>query len=103
MYVKGGCSTKEPNRIVVTDNLEANYAMNIDKGIQANSGSDAIVLGTLRAPTLGWQLKTVSNSISFTTRTDSNGSTWLLVGLDSAFEVFSEIYFTSVQAEFTEM
>lgn len=80
--------------------------LNVDKGIQSNDGTDAIVLGHIGVDTPisrpAYRLKTLENSEkAFTLRTDETGEAWLLIATDSGFEGATRIYVVSASFRFT--
>jgi len=98
VVVKGGATEVEPLPV-----LEGSYLrMNIDIGIQANSGSEAVVLGDIansraceQSPR--WELKSFeSRAIPAPVSVSSDGRAWILFGTDSGFEGRTGIYFTRV-------
>ena len=101
VFIKAGASTIEPE--TVED--EAGWLrMNIDVGVQAEGGDDAIVVGTVANENLpedadGTQfarMELSSEFIEFTARTDGDGALWLIVGTDSGFEGRTEIWYDVV-------
>ncbi|MCG6186549.1 hypothetical protein [Maribellus maritimus] len=102
VYIKAGVCATEPKP--ETDESDW-YRMNIDKGNQAQSGEDMIVIGDFSndTNTNEYALKTVSgNIISFTLTASGNGEAWLIVGTDSAFEATTTIYFNRITFMFSE-
>ena len=105
VYLKAGASAQEPRSILVG----GNYVMNVDKGRQSQGGADAAPIGDIAnsipcqvAPDGGilyrWELKSLTGSAIVHLRTATDGSAWLLVGTDSAFEGRSNLYYTKVSA-----
>ncbi len=96
VYIKGGATTPEPDRIV--DNLNW-YRMNIDKANQSQSGEEMVVLGDFSNDTDvdEYILKTVSNTEIFTATSDENGEMWLIVGTDSGFEATTTIFYNRIE------
>ena len=95
VYVKFGFAEIEP--------AQAGYYLNVDKGNQSTSGTNANVIGNVASAqsdcsgqTLGRKTlqTTASNSLEFST--DSQGRIWLFVGTDSGFEGRTEIYYDRV-------
>ena len=82
--------------------------MDIDKGQQANGGSEAVLLGDFAnskdcaSADFSYELKELSNLElpAFNITTDGNGNAWLLVGTDSGFEGTTTIYYTEIEAIF---
>lgn len=101
--VKGGATEVEPLPV-----LDGSYLrMNIDVGIQANSGTQAVVLGDIansRAceESPQWELKSFESlSIPSPVSVSSDGRAWILFGTDSGFEGRTGIYFTRVSVSLT--
>lgn len=94
VYVKAGATTFRPEALDMgTGNLE----MNISKGNQSTSGSDAITIGNVAVETdcgmPEFVVKTLrSEPGSFTLTTDATGQAWLLFGTDSGFEGTTTVY-----------
>lgn len=95
VYVKAGAAPVEPVKELDDEGM---YRMNIDKGNQADSGEDMIVIGDFSNDTDQdvYTLKTVTNTIPFQTTTDSNGNLWLIVGTDSGFMGNTTIYYNRI-------
>ena len=93
--------------VVVLDNT-GNYRMNVDKGNQSTSGANAVVIGNVAndlpcvAPNVGmWRPKTLtsaSGAVSVVANPD--GSAWLIVGTDSAYEGVTSVYITGFDVSF---
>lgn len=98
VFLKVGATDIEPKSVI--DN--GNYIMNIDKGNQAESGSDMITIGDIAVPpgSNGYTKVTRTNSAStdnpLKVRTNNRGELWLIVGTDSGFEGTTTIYYTSI-------
>jgi hypothetical protein len=77
--------------------------MNIEKGVQANSGVNAVVLGDFSNDTdqSEYTLKAVTTTSPFQVTTNESGELWLLVGTDSGFEGTTTIYYNQIRAEIT--
>ncbi len=79
---------------------EGDTRLNIDRGNQANGGSNGVVLGTM-ANTVSdcgdprWESKTLSTSLTnlLSVKADEKGVIWLLIGFDSGFEARSQLYY----------
>ncbi|WP_419164454.1 hypothetical protein [Candidatus Palauibacter sp.] len=100
--VKGGATEVEP-----LPALEGSWLrMNIDVGIQANSGKQAVVLGDVAnsrrcEESPRWEMKSYEGrSISAPVSVSSDGRAWLLFGTDSGFEGRTGVYFTRVTVSF---
>jgi hypothetical protein len=77
--------------------------MNIDKGNQANSGEDMIVIGNIASPDASGDGEFVikmldSAGIAFEATTDNEGKLWLIVGSDSGFEGLTQLYYSEISA-----
>lgn len=98
VFVKVGASPIEPQAKAVA----GRYAMNLDKGNQANGGSDAIVVGTVANDLTDcanpvYTIKTLQNTQgTLTAKTDSQGTIWAMVGTDSGFEGTTAVYYTKI-------
>ena len=94
---KAGAINIEPKAEIKGSDTQ--YSMNIDKGNQSLSGSDAIALGHLAnenecgsGNTL-YMAKTVNNqNTTFSTTTDDKGSFWIILSTDSGYEASTSIY-----------
>lgn len=98
VYVKAGATTFKP---VSEDLGTGNFSMNLDKGNQATSGSDAFSIGDLsngRPCNLSGEyvIKTLtSEGQSFEFLTNADGNLWLMLGTDSGFEGTTSVYYLS--------
>ena len=110
VFVKGGASGIEPLRVMDGTAGHATWIMNVDKGNQANGGTDAQVLGDFanledcESSDFSYELKELSNVElpAFEVTTDDNGDAWLLLGTDSGFEGTTTIYYTEIEAIFVD-
>jgi hypothetical protein len=110
VFVKGGASGIEPLRVMDGTAGHATWIMNVDKGNQANGGTDAQVLGDFAnledcdSSDFSYELKELSNLElpAFEVTTDDNGDVWLLLGTDSGFEGTTTIYYTEIEAIFVD-
>ena len=98
VYVKAGATAYMP----ASENLgTGNFSMNLDKGNQSTSGSNAINIGDLangRPCNISTEYvvkKLSSESQVFEFITDAEGSLWLMFGTDSGFEGMTSIYYLS--------
>ena len=102
VWIKVGVSDEEPLPALEDDWLR----MNIDVGVQSNSGENAQVLGNVansrdceQPPQ--WEHKSFpAQSISEPVTASPDGRVWLLVGVDSGFESRTQIFFTKAWARF---
>ncbi len=97
VYFKVGATSSEPKTVI--DN--SMYVMNIDKGVQAESGNDMITVGDISTTSSsGFALVSRSNSayVDSPLKVKSNykGELWLIVGTDSGFEGVTTLYYTKV-------
>jgi hypothetical protein len=103
VFLKAGATTNEPYKVL----QEGNYIMNINKGNQAESGSDMIVLGNIAVAATTSQFTYITrnntSSSAFYATTDSSGQLWLIVGTDSGFEGKTTIYYTQIDVLFNEV
>lgn len=92
-YVKVGASATEPKK-VVKNNF---YELNLDKANQAQSGKDAIVVGTLGIPGDAFVYRLIERNNDgqiFKAKTDAEGNLWIFLGVDSGFEGIQTFYIT---------
>jgi hypothetical protein len=104
VFVKAGATSVEP--LPVPDATFPDFlVMNIDKGIQANSGTDARVIGNVAIPgdEFIYTLKTLATAPEqeITATADPAGRLWLIVGTDSGFEGLTDLYYTQINATLT--
>jgi hypothetical protein len=110
VFVKGGASGIEPLRVMDGTAGHATWIMNVDKGNQANGGTDAQVLGDFansgdcESSDFSYELKELSNLElpALNVTTDASGDVWLLLGTDSGFEGTTTIYYTEIEAIFVD-
>jgi hypothetical protein len=98
VYVKAGATTYKPE----SENLgTGNFSMNLDKGNQSSSGSNAFTIGNIAnglpcVPARQYVMKSLnSDGQSFELLTDPDGILWLMFGTDSGFEGTTSIYYLS--------
>lgn len=106
VWVKVGASKTEPKAV---NDGAGNLLMNIDKGNQAVSGSDAVVIGNFAnsrecgdADTSYMKKTLTSEKGAFSTVTAADGSIWLLFSTDSGFEAVTTIYLMSAKVAATK-
>jgi hypothetical protein len=105
VFVKAGVSNVEPISFV---NENSWFQMNIDKGNQSQSGTNAVVIGNVANSTLceqnirRYEIKQLSTVQPVLVTTDATGSVWLLVGTDSGFEAVTSLYYTHIRADFSK-
>lgn len=97
VLIKAGAAEIEPARELQGDR----WRMNVDKGIQMDVGTDAVLLGNIQnglpdCPAQPEFAETTSGpSVSTVEVTaDQNGGFWVFFGTESAFETRHELYFT---------
>ena len=97
VYVKAGASTVEPE--AATDSIN-HLRMNIDKGNQAQGGSQMVVIGDVASPDVTdeeFRIKTLDNlGRPVIVEADAAGSAWLIVGTDSGFEGLTRLYYDRI-------
>src|SRR5690606_4612555 len=95
VYIKAGATPYDPQKTI--DEMGW-YRVNIDKGDQAQSGEDMIVLGNFANGTEEneYTLKTLSNSSPLRVKAGNEGRLWLLIGTDSGFEGKTTIYINKI-------
>lgn len=103
VYIKAGAAPSEP---VVAKDEQGDYRVSVDKGQQAQSGSEAVVVGTMATPGAGtctdgvYATKTIPAAEDLPVVTpDAQGNLWLFIATDSAFESRTEVYL--LDASFT--
>ncbi|HET9054017.1 MAG TPA: hypothetical protein VFM90_07585 [Cyclobacteriaceae bacterium] len=103
VYLKAGASAQEPERELVDDY----YRLNIDKGNQAESGENMVVIGHIgvSSTTDKYALIVRNNSSAngVYATTDDAGALWLIVGTDSGFEGKTTLYYTQVDVLFNQV
>ena len=98
--VKAGATDVEPESAISgNDNY---YEMNIYKGQQTTGGPDAAAIGNVAngyndCSGETWAVKTLALE-DFYVKSNSEGEIWLVIGTDSGYEGFTELYFTEVNA-----
>jgi hypothetical protein len=96
VYIKAGLTTVQP----VSQMEGTHYRLNIDAGIQSESGADMKVIGDMSKPTDsgdsdGFVLKELT--AHGTAKTDASGRVFLIIGSDSGFEGFTSYYLTDIK------
>lgn len=92
-YLKAGASATEPTKVVT----EGFYELNLEKGNQAQSGKDAVIIGTLGISGDAYVYKLINRDNDgkpFKAKTDAEGNLWVYLGVDSAFEGITTFYVT---------
>ncbi|MBZ9731148.1 hypothetical protein LB467_15745 [Salegentibacter sp. JZCK2] len=98
VYIKAGAAPMEPEK--EEDELGW-YRLNIDKGNQATSGENMVVIGSFAngSDENIYTLKSLSPSTPMRVTANSEGSLWLLFGVDSGFEGETTIYINRIDVE----
>jgi hypothetical protein len=107
VYLKAGVTLIEPQKQADDDSLgyEGYYVINIDKGNQGVGGVDMQLLGHIGHNKHEEFVYTIIERISpepFIFRTDATGKAWVIVGTDSGFEGFTQIYYDKIEISFVE-
>ena len=104
VWIKLGASTHEPLAITQGEGASAVKRLNIDYGVQSQSGTDARVVGTLgngydcSDDTVPWTLRSLSTQGDiFNATTDEDGVLWLTAGTDSGFAGRTDVYLTALR------
>ena len=101
VYVKAGASAIEPSE---EQDSSGWLRSNIDKGNQANGGTEMVVVGNVSHPDVigeEYKIKTLTNEgSSLSVTTDANGGVWLIVGTDSGFEGLTTLYYSRISYNF---
>ena len=101
VYVKAGASVIEPSQ---EEDASGWLRSNVDKGNQANGGTEMVVLGNVsHSDVVGdeFRIKTLTNEGSpLSVTVDANGSVWLIVGTDSGFEGLTALYYSRISYKF---
>lgn len=106
VWIKVGAGKTEPKAV---NDGAGNLLMNIDKGQQASSGTDAIVIGNFANErecgdtNTSYMKKILTSTIGdFSSITDDQGNVWLLLSTDSGFEAVTTIYFMELEVAATK-
>ena len=103
VFLKAGVTLIEPLPLV---DASGDLRLNIDKGNQANSGTDSVLLGDIAKPEsdtfdFDYEIIERTNQEPFVFSTDDSGSAWLYFGTDSGFEGTTALYYTNFAVDFT--
>lgn len=106
VYFKAGASRIEPQKI----NVNGFYRLNVDKGNQATSGRNALVIGNLANPSnpsnfsenREYFIKDLTHDTPLNIKTDSAGNLWVFLGTDSGFEGTTKYYIAKLSILFEE-
>lgn len=106
VFVKAGVTLEEPSAELQGDY----YQMNIDKGDQSASGSEAVVIGDMANTQIcgevapAYEIKRLDNtSDDFIILTGNSGSAWVMFGTDSGYEATTDMYWESASVKLTEL
>ncbi|MDF9798119.1 hypothetical protein OKW21_003382 [Catalinimonas alkaloidigena] len=101
VFLKAGVTLEEP--IAVKE--DGNWRMNIDKGNQAEGGTDMLLLGHIGTNRQDEQYDLIrrnnNEEQSFKMTTDEKGEAWLILGTDSGFEGKTRLYYNRIKVTFT--
>ena len=101
VWMFAGASDVEPVTLL---NSDGNYRVNIDRGNQSLSGKNAQNLGDIATSIKDcsewiYQKKTLISSKPLTVTSDPSGDIWIMIGMDSGYESYSEVYLISLDAD----
>ncbi len=105
VFLKAGATVVEPEPILEEGEIQDYLRMNIDKGNQAQDGSDMYGLGTIgiQGEDFRYELIQRDNSARpFTVTSSPEGTLWLIVGTDSGFEGLTELYYNRITVTITQ-
>jgi hypothetical protein len=101
VYLKAGASEIEPVKTIQSNQ----YVLNIDKGNQSTSGTNAITLGDIAIPASYTDYTLISRTNAsgepFIAKSNNAGEMWLIVGTESGFEGTTTVYYTKVNILFS--
>jgi len=101
VYLKAGASPNEPVRKLVN----GFYEVTINKGQQANGGTEMPVLGNVSNGLDSTAYKVVKRSNTeapVSVKPNANGEIWLCVGTDSGFEGLTVLYYDRIKVTIRE-
>jgi hypothetical protein len=95
IHIAAGASAIEPVKVMGDDNT---YIMNINKCNGNADGEDMIVLGNFSNDTGQpvYALKTLENDQPFHCLTNEEGELWVIIGIDSALDAATAIYYNAI-------
>jgi hypothetical protein len=104
VYIKVGGSTEEPRKVAI----DGFYHLSVDKGDQAQSGQNALVIGNLanervdpNAPT--YHPKELRSETLLPVKSDEKGELWVFLGTDSGFEGSTKFYIAQISLQLEEL
>lgn len=96
VYLKVGATGIEPKSVID----KTQYVMNIDKGMQEESGDDMVTIGNVSTPSGTYGQITRTNSTNadapFQVKSNSRGEIWLIVGSDSGATGVTTLYYSKI-------
>lgn len=101
VYLKAGASPDEP----VVKLVNGFYEVTIDKGQQAEGGTEMVLLGNVSNGQDSTVYKLVERSNAdapVSVKPDANGDIWLCVGTDSGFEGLTVLYYDRIKVTIRE-
>lgn len=101
VWVYAGATATEPKAITTNDGY---IRMNVDRGNQGGGGKEGDILGNIAngqacGGTPAFASKTLKSEKPLKVTADANGDVWLMLGIDSGFEAYSEIILQSVEMD----
>lgn len=108
VYLVAGAANTEP--LSVLDGA-GSYRVSWERGNQATGGPQAAVLGNIANSQIDcpptsewvWEVKTLNQNSPLSVTSDGDGRLWVLLGMDSGFEHYSEVYLLSATATLTPL
>ncbi len=102
VWVYAGATATEPKAVTVNNAIR----MNIDRGNQAEGGKEAQVIGNIAngqacGTAVSYVSKTLKNEKTQKVTTDANGAVWIILGIDSGFEAYSQVFLQNIQLDAT--
>jgi len=95
VYVKFGFGETEPK--------QADYYLSLDKGNQASSGANANIIGDVAIAGKSCESEnfvaktlTTTSTTELKLSTNADGSIWLFIGTDSAYEGYTKLYYDQI-------
>jgi hypothetical protein len=98
VYLKAGIVGQQPKPQLIA----GYYRLNMDKGNQANDGTDMKVVGNVaktNSNDSSYQLKHFETS--FAVKSNEKGELYVLMGTDSGYEGLTSIYYTNIKLDIT--
>ena len=100
VYIKAGATSTRPSVEVI----DGWYRMTIDKGNQSQGGKDMAVVGHAGVAhgTTQYTLIRRENAVPLQATADDQGRLWVIVGSDSGFEGYTELYYANLRMTLTK-